>query len=108
MSYHEKLYVGLKKFKEAKKACKKDIALPNPGTAADFWKQHAEFYADLCDLKDEKIKELEQKLKNQKRISEVLDSCWHAAAQWGELDTDSEVWPDEIAELEKLGYYEKE
>jgi oligopeptide transport system ATP-binding protein len=57
---------------------------------------------------DEKIKELKEKLKKQKRISEILNSCWHAAAQWGELDTDSEVWPDEIAELEKLGYYEKE
>jgi len=108
MSYHEKLYEGLKKFKEAKEACKKDIALPNPGTAADFWKQHAEFYADFCDMKDEKIKELEQKLKKQKRISEILDSCWHEAAKYGEIDIDSENWPAEIAELEFLGYYEKE
>lgn len=108
MSYHQKLYEGLKKFKEAKEACKKNVAAPNPGTAADFWKQHAEFYADLCDIKDEKIKELQQKLKNLKRISEILSSCWHEAAKYGELDTDSEVWPDEIAELEKLGYFTKE
>lgn len=108
MSYHKKLYEGLKKFKEAKEACKKNAAAPNPGTAADFWKQHAEFYADLCDMKDEKIKELEQKLKKQERISEILDSCWIEAAQYGEIDIDSEIWPDEFAELEKLGYFTKE
>lgn len=72
MSYHKKLYEGLKKFKEAKEVCKKNAAAPNPGTAADFWKQHAEFYADLCDMKDEKIKELEQKLKKQKEYLRFL------------------------------------
>lgn len=108
MSYHEKLYEGLKKFKEAKELCKTNAAAPNPGTFADFWKQHAEFYADLCDAKDKKIKELEEKLKKEERISEILDSCWREAAKYGEIDIDSEVWPDEFAELEKLGYFTEE
>lgn len=101
MSYSEKLDEAVKKFKAAKEASKKNLAYPDIGTWADFWEEHAKFYAAACDV-------LKEKMKKKERAAEIYKSMWHDACDCAEIGDACLRWPDEFKGLEQLGEIESE
>lgn len=52
------------------------------------------------------LKELIERLHKAERAIEIYDKMWRDACEYGELADIGECWPDELAELVKLGYEE--